>query len=105
MKLIEAQIQPHDDSLIDEKSQLKNYRAELLADYKRRVKDEDGDEYPDYALYTAKQHSMHKGEFFKWRKGTHPVANPQTETFERFLRGNTRPIPRPAPAPRKNSKP
>jgi len=95
MKLIEAQIQPQDDSGKDEKSRLAQYRGELLADYKRRVKDEDGKKYSDYALYTAKQHSMHKPQFLEWKKGVvFAASNKATEGFEQFLKGDKRPISR-----------
>lgn len=96
MKLIEGQIQPQDDAGVDERSRLAQYRAELLADYKRRVKDENGKKYTDYALYNnVKQHTMHKQQFFEWRKGdVFPADNPATDSFERFLKGDRRPVPR-----------
>src|SRR5262249_38103478 len=35
-------------------------REKLLADFKNRVRDENGNEVRNYALYNAWQHSMHK---------------------------------------------
>jgi hypothetical protein len=94
MKLIEAQIQSHGESQSDDESHLKNYRAELLADYKRRVTDENGKKISDYALYNARGHTMHKPQFQQWKCGSLSVEHPATVTFERFLKGDKRPIPR-----------
>ncbi len=75
----------------------KALRKGLLDDYKRRVPDAAKDKpYTDYALYNASQHTMHKPEFFKWKAGELADSNPATQSFERFLNGNTRPVPRKA---------
>jgi hypothetical protein len=91
MKLIEAQIRPDEKAGPDNVAQ---YRQALLADFKRRVMNENGKPYSDYAVFKAKQHSMHKSESFKWRSGALPVDNPATESFERFLKDNQHPVPR-----------
>ncbi len=70
------------------------HRAQLLADFRQRVKDENGKEIKNYALYNARQHSMYKSEFFKWMKGKLSADSQTVVSFERFLKGNQRPIPR-----------
>jgi hypothetical protein len=66
-------------------------RAELLAEYKKRVKSECGKKVTNYALYSAKQHSMHKPQFYEWVKGKLASG---TQSFERFLSEGKPPIPR-----------
>lgn len=94
MKLIEATIQPAHGSGPDEKTELAKYRRELLADYKRRFKDENGKPVTEYALYMSKPHTMYKPQFFQWKKGTLPADNSASVSFERFLKGDKPPIPR-----------
>jgi hypothetical protein len=95
IKLIEGQIQPFPASGPDDEKRLANYRQQLLADFKMRVKNpETGKSYSDYALYNASKHSMYKPEFYKWRSGTLPADHPAAVSFERFLKDDQRPRPR-----------
>jgi hypothetical protein len=77
MKLIEAQIQPAPASGANDEQKLAEYRQQLLADYKQRVKNpETGKAYTDHALYNANKHSMHSGESFKWKSGKLSPSSP-----------------------------
>lgn len=70
-------------------------RKAMLENYKRRFRDtETGKPYSDERLYTARQHSMHKPQFYEWKHGTLLPSHPASVSFERFLTGNSHPIPR-----------
>jgi hypothetical protein len=70
-------------------------RKAMLENYKKRFRDtETGKQYSDKRLFTAKQHSMHKPEFYKWKNGLFPSSKPASISFERFLTGKAHPIRR-----------
>jgi hypothetical protein len=74
-------------------------RKAMLDNYKNRLRDtETGKPYSDERLYSAKQHSMHKPQFYEWKHGTLLPSHPASVSFQRFLTGNSHPVPRPKKA-------
>src|ERR1035438_8887634 len=64
-------------------------RAELLSDYKAATGIS-----ADASIYNARQHSMHKAQFYQWRKGILSGGCATSVSFGRFLREQNPPIPR-----------
>lgn len=77
------------------KNELITSRERLLEDYNQRIiNPKKNKPYTNYALYNARQHSMHKPQFYEWKNGTLADDNSATLSFERFLRGKDAPIAR-----------
>ena len=64
-------------------------RKRLLADYKTATKVD-----ANRRIYSARNSSVHKPEFYKWLNGTLPADSSTSQNLERFLSAKKLPIPR-----------
>jgi hypothetical protein len=66
---------------------VRGFRAALLSNYKAATGIS-----KDAPIYSARQHSMHKPQFYQWRSGILSPASAVSLSFERFLREQRPPI-------------